>query len=148
MKKIILVATLLVAGFINAQVSTSEDEYNYLTKGLDELQEKGLDDMTKKGYEFRSFFTDDVKDYIIEYRHFVNTDTKEVKAVSIKVTKKEKNDVSFYCIPINNKKLEDKFIHIFNDNTFNKESYLNRTIVLRNSIFRILGKLANSTKNL
>lgn len=148
MRKIILVATLLVTGFINAQVSTTEEEYNYLTKGLNELQEKGLGDLEKKGYDFKPFFTDEIENFTIEYSEFVEIASNKVKAISIKVSKKDKNNVSFYCMPINNKKLEAKFFKIFDENYFNGESYKGRTVALRNSILKLIGTITDKQKNI
>lgn len=110
MRKIILVATLLVAGFINAQVSTTEEEYNYLTKGLKIQEESGLGSEVKKGYELLKFGS--IKyhdDFTTDYFEFKNSIENKTKALLIKIIRERDHKTVFLCLPINNESLFEKF---------------------------------------
>lgn len=120
MRKIILLATMFVATLATAQVSTSEEEYNYLTKGLKIQEEAGLGDQVKKGYELTPLISDEHQNFKIDYFEFKNIAENKTKAILIKLTKVKSgtDKVAYLCMPINNKDLWKKFNYSVNPKSF------------------------------
>lgn len=110
MKKIILL--LLLASFSvycqnkpkELKVSTTQEEYNYLTKGYKIQITSGLD--TKKGYEIKPIVEIQKGNYVFNFLCLIRS--KEQKSVGILIVANSLvSDNSFYiAIPVNNTDLE------------------------------------------
>lgn len=112
MKKLML-AFLLLVGLQNyaQEVSTSLEEYNYLTAGYPESIEKGLD--FKKGYELQEFGKVDQNDFKLTFYKFINQETNQTKAILIKLDRPKtmfKKGTHYICLPINNETLFNRFL--------------------------------------
>lgn len=103
MKKIIL--ALLFISSLNAQ--TSETEYNYLTKGLKDSVEKGLD--LKQGYDLQDFYTHDEQFYSFNFRLLVDIKTKKTKGILVVADSKVWGNRYFLCIPQDNPDLLKRY---------------------------------------
>jgi len=117
MKKIVLLALLLTVGFGFGQetketkkdekekITTSIEEYNYLTKGYADDIDKGKD--IKDGYELKEFFKFDNEkvNFSFTYHKFIEKTSSKTKAILVVAKKKSKNKVRYLCIPFNNKDL-------------------------------------------
>lgn len=105
MKKVkVTILWLLSVVLLNAQ--TTEEEYNYLTKGYKIQLESGLD--MKAGYKLNLITSsnttfDNVK-RIVEFHSLIKTSNNTQCAV-LMVYKKE-NESQFYCIPTLNSSIE------------------------------------------
>lgn len=91
---------------IKSKVKTSNREYDFLTKTYPKDSTKVLD-----GYYIRLLYKDSIEDFNFTYSLFVNKETKNVKAVLIKIIKHKKNSdkIRYLCMPINNDELYDDF---------------------------------------
>jgi|GEM_PF-3169233 len=112
MKKVLVLAMLLCVGLgfgqekeATEKITTSIEEYNYLTKGYADDVSKGRD--IKNGYELKEFYTFDNENinFSFTYHKFIETATNKTKAVLVVAKKKSKNKVKYLCIPFNNKEL-------------------------------------------
>lgn len=104
MKKIIL----LLLFFVSVSYSqTTEQEYNYLTKGLRDAVEKGLD--MKQGYELQDFYTHNEASYTFNFRLFVDIKTKKTKAILVVADSKLWGNRYFVCIPQGNSELSKRY---------------------------------------
>ncbi len=103
MKKIIL-ALLFVTG-LNAQ--TTEQEYNYLTKGYSETISKGLD--LKQGYELQDMYLHSDTLYDFDFKLFVNQKTKKTQGVLVTAVSKLWGNKYYLCIPIDNPELHQRY---------------------------------------
>lgn len=89
-------------------VKTNEMEYEFLTTKYDSSKNFDILD----GYELKPFFDIVVEEnYNYNYNLFVETDTKNVKAIIIEITKikKGKNKIRRLFVPFNNKNLYIEF---------------------------------------
>ena len=91
---------LLLSSLAYSQVSTTSDEYNYLTKGYKIAMESGLD--LKKGYGFIEVSTYDDPLYSFSFNQFVRTNNNEVCAIMVSAYSKLWGNKYYYCIPLNN----------------------------------------------
>jgi len=102
---------LLTTGlsFGQEKVTTTLEEYNYLSWGYADDIAKGKD--VKAGYELKELFTfdKDTQNFNVVYYQFIEIATSKTKAVLVKVKKKSKNKVKYFCIPFNNKNLTTKY---------------------------------------
>lgn len=98
MKKIILMFVLFSS--VCAYSQTTVQEYNYLTKGLKDAVEKGLD--LKQGYEFQDLYTYDETLYSFKFKLFIDTATKKPKAILVVADSKLWGNRYFVCIPQDN----------------------------------------------
>lgn len=106
MKNLLFAILFLAAGTISAQqVVTSEEEYNYLTKGYAISLQTGQD--IKKGYEIEKFFERSAESFQFSYYFFKEIESKKTKAILVIVKKEKGKDdkVNYICIPFNNKDL-------------------------------------------
>ena len=110
MKKIVLVM-MLVSTIGNAQVQEpteevpqgsnkelTQDEYNYLTKGLRDQEEKGLD--VKTGYYFTKVSNRTFGKYTFTTRTFIKSEGKMLKAFSIKIESKVSGSTYYLALPL------------------------------------------------
>lgn len=77
--------------------SLTQDEYNYLTKGLAIQKNSGLD--VKKGYEFVLIKRQKYSDYTFTSNAFIETATKTLKAISIEVVSGVTNKTYYLALP-------------------------------------------------
>ena len=109
MRKILLLLLFVpMVCFGQDKISTTDEEYNYLTKGIREQRYNGLD-MKKDGYTLELFFETkpnfkgNKSDVSYKFRTFKNTNG-DVKAISIEMVFKPTSS-NYYCLPINNPEL-------------------------------------------
>lgn len=111
MKKLLFAMLLLAAGTISAQqVVTSEEEYNYLTKGYPAGLETGAD--IKNGYTLKKIDESSFSYCKVVFYEFSETSSGTIKAYllqRIDVDKPKKT--RWYCLPINNEVLMKKFTY-------------------------------------
>lgn len=106
MKKLLLLLLFAIPSFCNAQVSannlisTTQEEYNYLTRGLKIQKESGLD--VKAGYEITKIGTRKVGNYSFEYSYLVKNDIKKTVAISLIATSNVSGITYYFAIPYNN----------------------------------------------
>jgi hypothetical protein len=115
--KAIVVLLLLVSASVFSQISTTEEEYNYLTRGMPEQIKKGLT-VEKSGYSLVKFFevvdpgTNDpnVADsgLFFVFSKFLDKEN-NIKAISITFGQKKGIPMNYWCFPINNKALKKKW---------------------------------------
>lgn len=112
MKTIILL--LLISTCASAQVVTTQEEYNYLTKGYPAQLKVGGD--MKKGYRFGESIKLETKYHTFDYKPLIKEETNEVVAISlvVKGDRKAFNYEYFMCIPINNEELNELFVKEIN----------------------------------
>jgi len=96
-----------------AQHSTTETEYNYLTKGYKEDLAEGRD--LKLGYRLDPMEDEIIiATYTFTFSSFVKLDEKALAAVLVVVKSKQllgNSYNSYYlCIPINNRELNDRYL--------------------------------------
>ena len=91
----IVSAVQLVAASATAQ--TTEEEYNYVTKGY-EMQVKGGLDM-KQGYRFENLLTDTVKDRKSEFKALIRDGEEKPCAIMLIYTRLATGDISYVCLP-------------------------------------------------
>jgi len=110
MKKLLLILLILPTFAICQEISTTEEEYKYLTEGIREQFSKGLD-IKKEGYTLDKFFEVKSKnsDNIYNFYKFINSNG-NIKAISIMLRSPDAKPTSgvYYCYPINNEKLLKK----------------------------------------
>lgn len=155
MKKILLVLLVATSGVIfsqnnqagetNKRQTTTDEEYNYLTKGYEISLETGSD--IKSGYKLNKFKENIYDNYTIEYYSFDELKTAKTKCILIVLKKeKSKKDKAIYlCLPFNNQNLYQKF-------TKQKESLgLSMLIYLDYSIYALFSQtielISNDEKN-
>lgn len=87
------------------KIITTEEEYNYLTKGYPSSLKFGLD--FKSGYHLTPILKDEKGPFIIEYQLLFHEESQENRAVSIIITEKKRNRSNkvYLCLPFNNKNL-------------------------------------------
>lgn len=86
---------------------TTEEEYNYLSKGYKVQIESGLD--MKKGYIFENFGEVKQTNYSFTFKLLIREAEKEVAGILV-VTKSEISGNTYYvAIPVNNKDLMSKY---------------------------------------
>lgn len=87
---------------------TTEEEYNYVTKGYKIQIESGLDQ--KAGYEFRKIQTWESTKYTFDFRLLVRTGTKQMAAIMVIAKSKVWNNIYYLCIPQSNTELMNKYV--------------------------------------
>ena len=108
MKKITFLL-LLISSFAYSQVSTTLDEYNYLTKGYKIAIDSGLD--LKNGYGFIEISSHNELNYQFSFNQFIRTDTKEVCAIMVSAYSKLWGNKYYICIPFNNSDLLSLYVN-------------------------------------
>jgi YHS domain-containing protein len=114
MKKIILI---LITGFalntniyaqdINPPSPTTEEEYNYVTKGYKVQTESGLD--MKKGYEFGQILEETFGDYNFNVMCLIRVPKKEIAALLVKTKSANSGKTYYFCIPNDNEELNERY---------------------------------------
>jgi len=112
MKKTLLLLSFLfsVLGYAQrdlASAPTSEEEYNYVTKGYKVQVESGLD--MKKGYDFDRLFEEKIGNYRFEISILIRTVQKEVAAIMVKTTSSVSGRTYYFCIPHGNPGLSSRY---------------------------------------
>lgn len=110
MKKITLLLILFVTFFSYSQDKpngTTLEEYNYLTKGLKDAIDKGLD--LKQGYELQDFYTHNEQFYSFNFSLFVDIKTKKTKCILVIADSKVWGNRYYLCIPHDNPELIKKY---------------------------------------
>lgn len=104
-----IIALLFLATQAGAQIATTQDEYNYLTKGYKVQLESGLD--MKKGYVFGDSFIGNNGGKTFTLTPLIREERKEVCAVLLqyKIKSVWGETLNYLCIPINNPALEEQF---------------------------------------
>jgi hypothetical protein len=85
---------------------TTDEEYNYLTKGYKIQTESGLD--MKKGYKFESMETITEDNYSFKYQALIREGKNEVAGISVIITIRYAigaPKVYYLCIPVRNPNL-------------------------------------------
>ena len=128
-----------------AKVSTTDDEYNYLTKGYSLTLENGTD--IKAGYELKQIDQDVFGDYSVAYSLFTETSTGKTKAVLITVKKEKGKDdkVRYLCLPIGNQDLLIKFSGEVEKLGISMKIALDASTY--NTLSKAFDKVANKIKN-
>ena len=105
MNRIILFTILLfTVSIVHSQ--TTQEEYDYLTKGYEESKRLGLD--LKNGYTLEEIHKTDFEKYVFTYYAFTHVDTNKLKAVLIecvKVKDGKDNKIKYLVLPLDNRKL-------------------------------------------
>lgn len=97
----------LLCNFAFSQVTTTLDEYNYLTNGMREQAIKGYA-FEKTGYSLVEFYNEKINKYTYIISKFVDAEN-NIKAISIRLFPDLK--VGFFmCYPINNDELMKKHL--------------------------------------
>ena len=115
MKKVlsILLALLCLSAFSqessNPSVPTTEEEYNYLTKGYKIQAESGLD--MKKGYKIQDMGEWKEGSYGFQFKALIREQADELAGILVIVKSDTWSGVNTYylCIPINNPDLMKKY---------------------------------------
>lgn len=128
MRKILIIAVLFLSTFCQSQeTSTTVDEYNFLTKGIRELKEKGLD-VKKDGYSLEVFFSTIPKINKRETFYELSAlkdKNNEVKAIGITIQYGTGTGAMYYlCYPINNPELLKKHLKDYEDHELNGKLYV------------------------
>lgn len=106
---------ILISGYAQPSsipAPTTEEEYNYLTKGYRVQIESGLD--MKKGYTFIDM--GEVKQglYTFQFKNLLRVEKNELAGMLV-ITKSEVSGKSYYiCIPINNAELLSRYYNDIN----------------------------------
>ncbi len=91
---------------------TTEEEYNYLTKGYRVQIESGLD--MKKGYAFIDHGEVKQGYYTFQFKNLLREEKNELAGILV-ITKSEISGKSYYiCIPINNTELLGRYYNDIN----------------------------------
>jgi hypothetical protein len=114
MKKLFLI---LIASFtlnsniysqdINPSAPTTEEEYNYVTKGYKVQTESGLD--MKKGYDFGEIAEETIGDYKFTVMCLIRVPKKEVAALLVKTKSANSGKTYYFCIPHDNLELSERY---------------------------------------
>jgi len=116
MKNTFILALLLISSFSFSQkdndstqlVSTTVEEYNYLTKGYKVQIESGLD--VKKGYRFGETISLVKDTYSFDFKPLIRENTNEVAAILLTYQVKGMFKSTWYlCIPFRNPELTELF---------------------------------------
>ncbi len=106
MKKIYLL--LLFVSFSSfSQIATTQEEYNYLTKGYKIQVSSGLD--MKSGYDFQDLLFQKVDSYEFDFKYLVKTKDKTKVAIFIIAKSNVSGATYYYCIPRNNPDLMSSY---------------------------------------
>ena len=114
MKKILLIAILFASVLCNSQkvekISTSAQEYNYLSEVYEKSVETGTPLMD--GYELKPIYSDVLDQFTVTYSSFIYTQSGKAHAVLITINKDkgDKDKTVYLCLPFNNDALHKKFI--------------------------------------
>lgn len=105
---------LMISGYVeqihnsnNKDVKTTDEEYEFLTMKYPTLNNDLLE-----GYQLKPFIDEIIEEkYKYNYQLFVESETQNVKAVLITLTKLKNNDdkIKYLCMPLNNQELYTKF---------------------------------------
>lgn len=107
MRRITLLLLFTITTTAFSQVQTTQEEYNYLSRGLKIQIESGLD--TKNGYSFEKFHTRKVASYQFDFSYLIKSDIKKPVAISL-IAKSNGSGVTYYfAIPLNNLKLLENY---------------------------------------
>lgn len=93
---------------------TTQEEYDYLTKGYPEAVEKGYS--LKSGYKLEKHSTATSYNIVFEFFKFTDTKTGKTKAFLVEITKekKGKDKKRYICIPIGNNDLVIDYVNEYN----------------------------------
>ena len=93
---------------------TTQEEYDYLTKGYPEAIEKGYD--IKSGYTLEKALSTTSYDIVFDFYSFTETKTGTVKAFLVEITKekKGKDKKRYICIPLGKTKLVIDYVNDYN----------------------------------
>jgi hypothetical protein len=103
----IYVLLVFISCISYSQVSTTQEEYNYLTKGYKIQITSGLD--MKSGYEFETFLIQKADSYEFEFKHLIKTKENSKVAIFVIAKSKVSGSTYYYCIPKNNTDLMNNF---------------------------------------
>jgi hypothetical protein len=92
----------------SSELSTTNEEYNFLTHRLPKSDDKDM----LSGYKLEDYYQKSLNEFIFEYKLLIN-ESEQVKAILIIGTKlKKKDDKKRYlCLPINNSQLHQKYLN-------------------------------------
>ena len=91
-----------------SDIQTSTEEYRFLTEKY-VGKHNGL---LIEGYQLEPFAVLNSEKFNCDYKFFIESETKKVKAIFITITKKRNNEdkVRYLCLPLNNEVLFKKFV--------------------------------------
>lgn len=104
MKKIVFLFFFVFSGLYS---QTTEEEYNYITKGYKIAVESGMD--LKSGYSLQDLYTYQDSLYVFDFKLFVNDKTKKTSCVLVKANSLMWGNKYYLCIPIGNSALTKKY---------------------------------------
>ncbi|WDO13091.1 hypothetical protein MH928_17430 [Flavobacterium sp. WW92] len=142
MKKFLFLLVLLpTINFAQDKISTTDEEYKYLTEGYKIQQETGSD--FKSGYELQKIEENKANGFIITYSLLKHKESNKTKALSIVLTKeKDKKDkIVYLCLPFNNTDLFVKFCKETESLGVSMKMYFDYSIY--NVLQKSLDKIAN-----
>lgn len=141
---------LMVSSYVEQQynsnkkdIKTTEAEYEFLTETYDSVDNINL----LNGYELKPLIEKIIEEkYKYNYQLFVESDSQNVKAVLITLTKLKKNDnkIKYLCMPLNNKELKTKFL---NESINLGLSRVNMSFYLDMSYFSLISKIMDNRYN-
>ena len=91
----------------NVTISTSLEEYNYMTKGIKIQFETGLD--MKKGYELEHITTIQRSSYSFDFKALKRIEENNLAGILIIANSKVSGRTYYLGMPINNQELQEKF---------------------------------------
>jgi len=94
---------------------TTDEEYNYLTKGYKIQTESGLD--MKKGYKFQSMETITENNYSFQYQALIREGKNEVAGISVIIRIKYAigaPKIYYLCVPVRNPQLLERYANDLN----------------------------------
>lgn len=98
---------LLFFAFLSVNAQTTDDEYNYMTKGFKIEQESGLD--KKQGYDFDKLPIMDDGNYTFEFTVLKRSASKDVAGIICKAYSKNWGNTYYLGIPVGNLSLIEKY---------------------------------------
>jgi hypothetical protein len=120
MKKLVL-AILLIAG-LQIQSQTTIEEYNYLTKGYPESIVKGMD--LKQGYTLTKINEKEWSNMQLAIYSFAENGKTKAYLLTKQIVGKQK--IKYYCMPINNEELFNKYRY---ETSNEKEEHIFKSIL-------------------
>lgn len=97
---------------INANCQTTNEEYNYLTKGLKASIENGLD--IKNGYKLEKANNYSMGNYNFSFYNFIRNNTDQLAAIGLIANSSVSGYTYYFAIPIENPRLFSQYFNAVN----------------------------------
>jgi len=121
MKKTIFAVVFFFITVVFVKAQTTQEEYNYVTKGYKTQVESGLD--MKKGYSLKSLATETIGIRTVKLEGLYRTNTNTLCAIMIAYTKSG-GITEYLCAPMpaTSDSIYNQYIKSLHDNTSNTNS--------------------------